>query len=268
MGVEFQGKIRLTGVLTTFTGLSIGKNSMGAGNSGLPRMIVRHPLTAVPFIPASSLRGTIRRLVERRYYLDKRHPHAECKEAELYRQCPVCQIFGVSVRNIPHSLPGRVTIRDLFLTEDCVQNLLEHSHQAYLTDIKVYASMDRVTSQGNTYAVEEIPAGSQFQFEIFYTIYRQEDIQHFTVMLEGLCDLEKSSIGAYGSRGLGKVKFGMWSLQQPMDAPMTAGVSVMWRSKGYYEEGTGERVLITPEEKLGIEGILAEYETRIASHLS
>ena len=257
MEVEFKGKLRLSGMVTTCTGVAIGKNSLGAGKSSLPRATVRHPLNNLPFIPASVFRGSVRRLLEQKY-------STTAPDGQKIADAKVGDIFvGSKVKN--GRLSARATFRDLFLSDSSAKQLMELNQQSYLTDIKVYASMDRVTSQGNAYAIEQIPAGAQFQFEIIYSVYQQEDFATFTRLLEGLHDLEKSSLGAHGSRGLGKIKFGLWPLTEQLclGSECAQGLELTWRAKDYYESGAAARCLITGDEKLSLENFIAQYEQQL-----
>lgn len=269
MALEFKGKLRMAGVFTTFTGLSIGKDKIGSGNSNIPRMIVRHPISAIPFIPASSFRGAVRRILERKYYPagDKCRPLHICKNPEEYSKCQICNIFGLSSRDLPQQIPGRSIFRDIYPTKESTQSMQNRYYQGYLSETKLYVSIDRVTSQGDSYGIEQIPRGVHFEFEVFFTIYRNEDISYFATLLEGLQMLESAFLGAYGSRGLGKIKFGQWPVDShgSIGADRTSGPSVNWRPKNCYETGTNEQMLIRSEENLGIEDIIAQYNKRIAA---
>lgn len=255
MGVEFKGKLSLTGVLTTCSGLCIGRNSVGSNNTSLPRSIVRHPISGMPFIPASAFRGAIRRLLE------KKHGS---------QQNPIGAIFGVASSKAGSALPARVTFRDLLLVEDSRQELAAINHDAYFSEIRSYASMDRVTSQGSAYAIEEVPTGAQFRFEILYAVYEAEDVARFAVLLDGLLDLESASLGAHGSRGLGKIKFGAWPLDKNncLLPEMAQGIAITWKPKAWYETGSGESCLVKTEEKLTVADVIADYEKRVVSALS
>lgn len=260
MGGKFQGKLRLSGFFAAFTGLIIGKDKAGTDNAGIPRMVTRQPITFLPFIPASSFRGAVRRALKKQYGED--HPVHESGKSQ---DCPMCEIFGAS----GGYSPGKATFRDVSLTPETVDKLSRQNSEAYLTEIKIYANMDRVTSQGNSYAVEQIPAGSHFQFEIFYNLYQKKDLDSFLHLLDGMKTLEMLALGGHGSRGLGKIRFGKWAAEgfHSETPQLETGMSLTWYPKKYYESGTDDLCLVTPEEKFTLEKMIAHKE-QIASAIN
>ena len=263
MGIEFQGKLKLKVFLTTLTGLSIGKTKLGTENSSIPKMVVRNAITDEPYIPASSIRGVLRRTLERLLAQEGIFP--ACKDTKESQKCPICRLFGTQKSNLPSLLPGRVILKDAVLTKETLEYIGPKNKQADLTEIKVYASMDRVTSQGNSYSIEQIPANACFQFEIIYSIYEKEDIELFSTLMKGLQEIENSYIGSNGSRGLGKICFRESSCTSE---EVTQGLSLIWFPKSYYIEGKGEKTLIKSEENVNISDLIQEYEKRVASILN
>ena len=157
---------------------------------------------------------------------------------------------------------GLAIFKDSFPTEESLQSLSLRNRKSYLTEIKTYAGMDRITSQGNSYAVEQIPAGVHFNLEVLFSIYEEQDEESFRALMEGLQGLEKSLLGSHGSRGLGQVKFGKWPLDSSycLQKEMESGLSLQWRAVEYYEKGSGEVHIFQAKEKVGIGDILAQYD--------
>ncbi|WP_457611762.1 type III-A CRISPR-associated RAMP protein Csm3 [Methanocaldococcus sp.] len=146
--------------------------------------------------------------------------------------CPICILFG------PHNSqniiePRRVIFRDAYLVEDNngkyeVINDMEKIDK-YL-EIKPENLIDRIkgTAQHPRYT-ERIAAGSKFNFEIVFNIYKKEDKELLKVLIEGMKLLEDDYLGGSGSRGYGKIMF--------------EDLTVIYKSKKYYEEKK------EPEEK-------------------
>ncbi len=248
----FYGKLLLSGILTNWSGISIGVEKTLPFNNNIVRKVVRHPVTSIPFIPASSFRGAIRRVLEK-----ERGAPCNHRTQKEYQECPLCQILGISEKDAQHfslSQPGRLSIRDIFLTQESEIYLIQNIQQCDITSMKIYNAMDRITGQGIPYAIEEIPAGCYFYFDFIFTLYEKNDIQYFEKFLQCLLALESNSLGRGGSRGLGKIRFGEWILQ---DQSLYSGLSLTWHSQKYYDNGE-EIFIFFPNDKLGIEGMLTE----------
>ena len=248
----FYGKLLLSGILTNWTGISIGKEKAKFCSSSVKK-VARHPITSIPFIPASSFRGAIRKILEK----ETEHFFSH-KTQEEYEECNLCQIFGIpeqEAQKLSFSQPGRAIVRDIFLTQESELFLLQQIQFSDITEIKVYRKMDRITAQGEPYAIEQIPAGCHFHFDFLFTLYEKKDIRYFEKFLECLLALESSSLGGSSSRGLGRIRFGEWTIQESF---CHSGVSLTWHPKAYYEKGEGEISLFSAQENKGIQEILGE----------
>ncbi len=77
-----------------------------------------------------------------------------------------------------------------------------------MTEWKFENGIDRVTAAANPRQLERVPAGSQFNFELVYTVEDAEqaieDLQNIAI---ALAILEDDALGGHGSRGYGKVRF-------------------------------------------------------------
>ena len=67
MNKTLKKKILYTGVITLKTGLHIGGTNAALNIGGPDKFVVRNPLTNIPYIPGSSLKGKMRSLVELRF---------------------------------------------------------------------------------------------------------------------------------------------------------------------------------------------------------
>ncbi|NUM35205.1 MAG: type III-A CRISPR-associated RAMP protein Csm3 [Candidatus Brocadiae bacterium] len=248
----FYGKLLLSGILTNQSGISIGQDK--SHGISLAKKIVRHPITSVPFIPASSFRGAIRRVLEKEAGKDCHH-----KTQNDSLDCSVCQIFGVSPNDFPYfmTMPGRLIIRDIFLTEESKLFLKDKLRHSDLTELRFHRATDRITAQSSLYALEEIPAGCHFAFDSIFTIYEKKDINHFKAFLQSLVSLESSSIGANSSRGLGRILFGKWNLEE---SQMDSGLNLVWHSRKYYEKEESEKNIFYAQDKKNIQEILDNIE--------
>ena len=121
--------------------------------------------------------------------------------------------------------------------------------------------MDRVTSQGSSYALEEIPTDP---ISIYHPVHYLSPARPRTLcrLLTALQSLEMSAIGGHGSRGLGKIKFGLWPLTSTncIAAELAAGIELKWRPHSYYLKGSGESIVVASDEKLQIADVISQSD--------
>ena len=160
----FVGKVILTGVLTTRTGLHVGAGDAGVNPRGVDAPLVRDPMSrrhepatdktteALPYIPGSSLRGKLRMLLVRKLGKPVEEiARAGGKPIRLHscqeERCEVCRLFGsVPQRKSgqgddPWSLPAALHLTDLRLTEE--------ARTRFQRELKSENALDRITAQSN-----------------------------------------------------------------------------------------------------------------------
>ena len=206
--------------IRALTGLHIGGTGGGIQIGGIDKEIIRDPLTQRPYIPGSSLKGKIRCLLEKHYQLPINPPIGKtkihsCKDPEAYRNCSVCQVFGVPAEE-KFGTQTRLLVRDVLLDEESAKILGELPLERSYAETKTEVSIDRITSAANPRTIERVPAGAVFgPGEMIYTVFNSDngiadpesDVERLYVIFEGLQLLEHDYLGGLGSRGSGKVKF-------------------------------------------------------------
>lgn len=109
--------------------------------------------------------------------------------------------------------PARLIVRDCHLVSTSIDKLKEIDTGLYMTEWKFENGIDRITSAANPRQIERVPAGSEFQFELIYTVEDQqqavEDLKNIAI---ALAILEDDALGGHGSRGYGKVRFQQFEL--------------------------------------------------------
>ena len=220
------GKIIISGIIHTETGLHIGAGSETIEIGSLDNPVIIDPVTKQPYIPGSSLKGKTRSLFER--VIAKRvKPNSPesffnrksgrgvfihvCDTKEDAYKCPVCRLFGSTAEgreNLGSNFPSRLKFRDAYFTPYTAKKLEEAETDLLYTEIKNENVLDRVTAASNPRPVERVPRDSDFMFEIVYDV---EDLEQLKEDLENLLFalslLEDDYLGGNGSRGYGKVKF-------------------------------------------------------------
>jgi CRISPR-associated protein Csm3 len=212
--VDLYGRIFVRGRIKAETGLHIGGSPAALAIGMVDNPVIRDTLTGRPYIPGSSLRGKMRSLwekmtgVRQNWSIGRDVTIHLCDKSEDYRQCPVCQIYGVMGQS-EASFPTRLIVRDAFLSDESEAELrdLAKTDQPY-TEVKWEAAIDRVTSAAVPRQMERVPAGTVFDgFEMIFSVYDQGDLAHFLNVFEALQLLEDDYLGGQGSRGSGKIQF-------------------------------------------------------------
>jgi CRISPR-associated protein Csm3 len=104
--------------------------------------------------------------------------------------------------------PARLIVRDCHLSKTSAEKLKRVDTGLYMTEWKFENSIDRITAAANPRQFERVPAGSEFTFEMVYTVedvdQAVEDIKNLAI---ALAVLEDDALGGHGSRGYGKIRF-------------------------------------------------------------
>ena len=251
MGEVLLGKVIVRGRIKLKTGLRIGAQREAVDIGGIDNPVIKDPITGLPYIPGSSLKGKLRSLLEKAKGLElsrnvgtPSHPiwiHVCDKKYEEIKNCEVCRLFGSSGKD-GDNFPARVLVRDAFLTEEFKNRWDE------VVEIKYETAIDRITSAANPRAMERVPAGVEFEFEIVYNI---EDESAKNVDLKNLFSamkmLEDDYLGGCGSRGYGKVEILI--------------TSIVERTRDYYFGNKEEDTLLLDENGVRVGDVLERFDS-------
>lgn len=243
------GKVIIEGKIRALTGLHVGGSSTGMEIGGVDSVVVRDSITRRPYIPGSSLKGSLRSLMERSEGKPFNNRVANsrihmCKELKDFEECSVCRVFGVTADSIQlpeeaesgeneNAIPTltRLMVRDALMTEETAKTLEKAETDLLFTDVKTEVVIDRITSQATPRRIERVPAGSQFKFGMIFNVFVKEDAKFLKYVFQAMTLLEDDSLGGQGSRGYGKIEFDI--------------EKVAWRPTNYYATGKGEVPLIS-----------------------
>lgn len=212
------------GTIHCLTGLHVGSGKDDIEIGGMDNPVLRHPLTRLPYLPGSSLKGKLRSLLE---YCYGRVPDSGRPCGCAQPDCPVCRLFGPHFQP-QHSLgPTRLIFRDAALTpasEERLRGLLEVGLE--YAEVKTSTMIDRRTQiamRGTLRSEERIPAGAEFGLTVSVRLFTEDDEPQLLRWLgESLSLLQKDALGASGTRGSGQVEIrdltldgNPWSLPEP-----------------------------------------------------
>ncbi|MBL6985159.1 MAG: type III-A CRISPR-associated RAMP protein Csm3 [Candidatus Thioglobus sp.] len=220
---KLAAKIFVNGIIQAETGLHIGGNSVGMAIGGADTVVVRNPLTNVPYIPGSSLRGKMRSLMERTRGMEGKEGKGgfSITRGEDNKGNPTLTVlagkepktdlgkfFGTSAET--GGSVTRLTVRDCPLTPQSQEELENAPNTDMpLTEVKTEVVIDRITSAASPRQIERVPAGAKFEFCFAIDLLGDETAEQWLKLLaEGMRLVQDDSLGGSGSRGYGQVKFG------------------------------------------------------------
>jgi CRISPR-associated protein Csm3 len=189
-------KLEITGRLQVLTGLHIGGSTAFAAIGAVDSPVVRDPLSNLPMIPGSSLKGKLRALLARQY--NERPVSTYDEDAQ-----PIVQLFGSARKNAIKC--SRLLFRDMIL-----ENEAEIRAQGALTstEVKFENNINRATAGATPRQIERVIRGASFPVSIIYNVEAQADPQKdFELLAEGMRLLQYDYLGGNGSRGYGRVQF-------------------------------------------------------------
>jgi CRISPR-associated protein Csm3 len=190
-------KIKITASLQLETGLHIGGSDAFAAIGAIDSPVMKDPVTNLPIIPGSSIKGKMRSLLAKAYN-NGVAIKVENDSDEISR------LFGNAKSDKFKN--GKLIFRDAFLSN---KEELEKKGANMMTEIKFENTIDRITAEANPRQIERAIVGSCFAFELIYEISGDNvDInKDIEIITNGLKLLELDYLGGSGSRGYGKVKF-------------------------------------------------------------
>lgn len=205
---DLKGKIKL------LSGLHIGGNKDTIEIGGMDNPVIKNPVTELPYIPGSSIKGKMRFLLEWKLgkVTNSREPHG-CPPDN--GDCPICRIFGNTDKSKTYG-PTRLMVSDcnLVLSDDDKKKF-DKDELIYLED-KVENRINRLTGAAiDPRHVERVPAGLVFDFGLTYKIFEIDDADmtnnkdetNWQEVLNALYYLQEDALGGSGSRGYGKIEF-------------------------------------------------------------
>lgn len=201
--------IKFKGVMELVTGLAIKATGNELGIGGADSEVIKNPITGLPYIPGSSLKGKLRALTELKE--GKGIDGSPCRCGR--KNCMVCTIYGAHRNPKAESNPTRIIVRDCKLTEESVELIDKMPLEKEYLEVKGENSINRKTGTAESPRfIERVAGGLQFHIEILLQIFEGDKEEQFKEEIEKAIGLlEDSYLGGNGSRGYGQVKItGKW----------------------------------------------------------
>ena len=210
---KLKNKIVYTGIIRLKTGLHIGGTNAALNIGGPDKFVVRNPLTNIPYIPVSSLKGKLRSLVE----LANGETNAGKPSNDPNSKSGA--LFGTA-GDSESNHASRLIVRDAVMVtqaddEDELMIFgLERSDipdfsntDLPFTESKTEVNIDRITAKANPRTFERVPAGALFKLEMVLNIFEGENEDDLkNTLKQGITLLHDDYLGGNGSRGYGQVE--------------------------------------------------------------
>lgn len=242
----FNGNYVIKGLIHCETGLHIGNSSDNIDIGGSDNPIIRDSITNLPYIPGSSLKGKLRALLELNDDLSSESVINNRGGPSRDINCVATQIFGIrsykstKEEKLLFKYPTRVIVRDSYPTVE-TEELWENSEDVFDgAELKYENFVDRINARSFLRNIERIPRGSEFNFEIIFSVYKNDNEKNFIELLRSMKLLEDNYLGGSGTRGFGKICF--------------KKINIIRRDLNYYKEG-----IINSKNTLNFESITQAY---------
>lgn len=201
--MKFIENIKINGEIEVINGLHIGAGKEALEIGGLDNAVIKNPMTNIPYIPGSSLKGKLRFLTEWRTpgAVKNGYPHS-CDISE----CKICKVFGTTVNAKEIRGITRLIVRDA--------NVIGEFSPETMLEIKYSNTINRMTgtSDKGLRTIERVVPGVKFAFELVYRVFDlgddgNADYENFKIVTDALIHLENDTLGGSGSRGCGQIAF-------------------------------------------------------------
>ncbi len=206
--MKLLGNRLISGKIKCLSGLRIGAASDIIEIGGLDNPIIKNPVTGLPYVPGSSIKGKMRSLLELTYdKVDENGGPCKCGKSD----CFVCRLFGVSgSEEAVGSGVSRLIFRDALLTDEWevkLSGLRRRGLEAAEIKYENVINRRKGTAE-HPRPMERVPAGTEFIFNISYRVFEgDKESEDRKKLAEGLLLIEKDALGGCGSRGYGQIKF-------------------------------------------------------------
>lgn len=184
------------------TGLHIGAGNDAVQIGGVDSSVIKDPISTLPYIPGSSLKGKFRCLLE-----------TEGGYSE--KDDTINDYFGPTSDYLKskkddkgyNQKPTRLIFRDLYLSDNDKKKFRDGE---IVTEFKTEIVIDRnkgTAKDGGLRSIERVPPSVKFNGEILIRYLNDDELKKITgVLEEGIKLLNNDYLGGSGSRGYGAVK--------------------------------------------------------------
>ncbi len=195
--------LKCTAKIKLLSGMLVGGQKEGIGIGGIDSPVIKNPITNMPYLPGSTLKGRFRMALELKYNDTHTETNGEGPSTDPENDSLVVKMFGSGSPGNKDAEPTRCIFRDCYFSA----GFEEFSHCEEKTEVKMDRYGLNAMKKGNRTS-ERIPAGAQFDFELMIRIFEKDKEEDFISRLkEAIHILQLEYLGGSGTRGYGKVEF-------------------------------------------------------------
>ncbi len=194
-------KTKKTIEVEILTGLHIGAGNDAVQIGGVDSSVIKDPISSLPYIPGSSLKGKIRCLLE------TEGGYTETNDLINSYFGPTSEYLKTKKDDKNYiQKPTRIIFRDLKLSEDDEKKFKDGDIN---TEFKTEIVIDRrkgTAKDGGLRTIERVPPSVKFVGEVLIRYEDGEMEEIIKVLEQGINLLNNDYLGGSGSRGYGAVK--------------------------------------------------------------
>ncbi|MCS6987686.1 MAG: type III-A CRISPR-associated RAMP protein Csm3 [Sphingomonadaceae bacterium] len=196
---------RIEAELEVVTGLHIGAGDLEMRIGGIDRPVIRDPVTELPYVPGSSLKGRMRALLEWTTGALVGDSPLGLRQAGQPGVREILLLFGLGGGDAdPGFGPSRLSVADAFLVDACRP---DRGRNAPLTEAKFENQIHRISGTAiHPRQTERVVPGVRFRFDARLRRF-ENDPDLMPLLFRGMALVELDALGGSGSRGYGKVRF-------------------------------------------------------------
>ncbi len=189
--------------IKVITGLHIGVGDDKPEIGGIDNQFIKDPVSKLPYIPGSSIKGKLRCLLETESetYNTKYEKNQKTNKEEEKIHPDVLKAFGGGEG------PTRLIFRDLILIDSFREKFMNAEIE---TEVKTEININRKTGTTVNTALrttERIPPTTEFEGEILIRYNDENELKKITDILDEAIELLNNDyLGGSGSRGYGAVE--------------------------------------------------------------
>lgn len=190
-------KIEITGKIILKSGMHIGSSEAFAAIGAIDSPVARDPVSGLPYLPGSSLKGKMRSLLAKAYNENLKIQTRDEDDERIKR------LFGCSKNADGNPQSSRLIFSDAILNN---MEELKRKGLSVPTEAKEENTINPLNAIANPRMIERVVKGAEFPLSLIYNAIDPDTVEEdLSLLADGLRLLQYDYIGGHGSRGYGRI---------------------------------------------------------------